>query len=74
MYFLNVKNVTIGSMDLEKKHSTIIAILEMAEGLTTTMYNPWSSIAVFTYLKNKAFDTVDNSMLLQKLEHHALEL
>ena len=39
MYFLNVKNCTIGSMDLEEKHSTIIAILEMVEGLTTAMNN-----------------------------------
>jgi hypothetical protein len=27
------------SMGLEKKHSTIIAILEMVEGLTTAMNN-----------------------------------
>ena len=73
MYFLNVKNCTIGSMDLEEKHSTIIAILEMVEGLTTAMNNSWSSIAVFTYLRYTAFYTVDNSILLQKLEH-ALEL
>ena len=26
----------MGSVDLERKHSTIIAILEMIEGLTTT--------------------------------------
>ena len=61
-------------MDLEKKHSTIIAILEMVEWLKTAMNNSWSSIAVFTYIKNKAFYTVDNSILLKKLEHHALEL
>jgi len=64
----------MGSMDLEKKHSTVIAKLEMIHGLTTAMNNSWSSIAVFTYLKIKAFTTVDNSILLQKLEHHALEL
>ena len=39
MYFLNVKNCTMVSMDLEKKHSTIIAILEMVERLTTAMNN-----------------------------------
>jgi hypothetical protein len=57
-------------MGLEKKHSTIIAILEMVEGLTTAMNNTWSSIAVITYFKNKAFYTVENNILLQKLEHH----
>jgi len=39
MNFLNVKNCAVGSMDLEKKHSNIIAILEMVEGLTTSMNN-----------------------------------
>ena len=29
----------MGSMGLEKKHSTIRAILEMVEGLTTVMNN-----------------------------------
>ena len=28
----------------------------------------------FYILKNKALNTVDNIILLQKLEHHALEL
>ena len=39
MYFLNVKNCTMGSMDLEKKHTTVIAILGMIQGLTTAMNN-----------------------------------
>ena len=60
-------------MDLEKKHSTIIAILEMVEGLTTVMNNSRSSITVFTYLKN-AFNTVDNSIWLQKIEHHGIKI
>ena len=30
---------TMGSMDLEKKHSTVIVILEMVEVLTTTTNN-----------------------------------
>jgi len=34
-----LRNCTTGSMDLEKKHSTIITILEMVEGLTTAMNN-----------------------------------
>ena len=41
----------MSGMDLEKKHSTIIAILEMIEGLTTAVKNSLSSTAVFTYLK-----------------------
>jgi len=39
MYFLKVKNCTMGCMDLEKKHPTIKAILEMVEGLTTSINN-----------------------------------
>ena len=62
----------MGSKDLEKKHSTIIVILEMVEVITTTN-NSCSSIVVFTYSKNKACNTVDN-IVLQKLEHRALEL
>ena len=66
---------TMGSMDLEKKHSTVIVILEMVEVLTTTTTNnSWSSIEMFTYLINQAFNTVGNIILLQKLEHCALEL
>ena len=64
---------TMGSMDLEKKHSTVIVISEMVEVLTTTN-NSWSSIEMFTYLINQAFNTVGNIILLQKLEHCALEL
>ena len=69
-------NTTMGSMDLEKKHSTVIVILEMVEVLTTTTTtnNSRSSLEMFTYLKNKAFNTVGNIILLQKLEHCALEL
>ena len=39
MYFLNVEKCTMGSMDLEKKYSTIIAILDMVNRLTTTLNN-----------------------------------
>ena len=30
----------MSSMDVEKKHSTMIAIFEMVEGLTTIMSDP----------------------------------
>jgi len=40
---------TMGSMDLEKKHSTVIVILEMVEVLTTTN-NSWSSMEIFLHI------------------------
>ena len=69
-----MSKTTMGSMDLEKKHSTVIVILEVVEVLTTTTNNSWSSIEIVTYLINQAFNTVGNIILLQKLEHCALEL
>ena len=42
---------TMGSMDLEKKHSTVIVILEMVEVLTTTTTNnSWSSMEIFLHI------------------------
>ena len=71
MYFLKVKNYN-GQYGFRKE--TLNYNSNIRNDWSTTMNNSWSSIALFTYLKNKAFNIVDNSMLLQKLEHHALEL
>ena len=67
MFFLNVKKLYNGQY-VFRRQQTIIAILELVAGLTTLMIFNSS----FTYLKNKAFNTVDNSILLQKLENHGI--
>ena len=66
MPFFNIKTYcTVGSMDLEQNHSTIMAILELIQELTH------SSNAIL-YRFKKAFYTVEHSILLQKLKHYGI--
>ena len=48
-----------------------MAIFELVEEITTAMDNSMSTVAVFIDLK-KAFDTVDHTILLNKLEHYGI--
>ena len=53
------------------KNSTSLALLELIEELTNTIDNKESTIGVFIDLK-KAFDTIDHSLLLQKIENYGI--
>ena len=51
--------------------STSMAIMELVETITTAMDNGKFTIGVFIDLK-KAFDTVDHSILVTKLDHYGI--
>ena len=51
--------------------STSMAIMELVENITNAMDNGKFTIGVFIDLK-KAFDTVDHSILVTKLDHYGI--
>ena len=67
-----LKNLYNGQYGFRKKPIPI-ATLELVAGLTTALNNSCSSIVVYIF-KKKAFNTVYNSILLQKLEHHGIRI
>ena len=54
-----------------KKHSTFMAILELANKIFESFENNEYTIGIFIDLK-KAFDTVDHSTLLSKLNFYGV--
>ena len=53
------------------EHSTSLAIIELIEEITCANDNKKSTIGVFIDLK-KAFDTVNHSILIKKMEHYGI--
>ena len=54
-----------------QKHSTSFAIMELVEEITSATDSKKSTIGVFIDLK-KAFDTINHSILLKKLNHYGI--
>lgn len=52
-----------------KKHSTEMAIIELTTKLTDAIDDRKLTAAIFLDL-SKAFDTVDHSIIISKLEHY----
>jgi hypothetical protein len=59
------------SLVLGKKHSTEHALIAIIEQIRTNLDNKTFSAAVFIDLE-KAFDTVNHSILLKKLDHYGI--
>ena len=72
MNFLNSKNLLyLRQYGFRKNMSTSMAIMELVENITNAMDNGKLTIRVFIDLK-KAFDTVDHSILVTKLDHYGI--
>ena len=54
-----------------KQMSTLLAIIGLVEEITTSLDNHEATVGVFIELK-KAFDTVDHSILIEKLYHYGI--
>ena len=72
MNFLNSNNLLyVRQYGFRKKMSASMAIMELVENITNAMDNGKFTIGVFIDLK-KAFDTVDHSILVTKLDHYGI--
>ena len=72
MNFLNSKKLLyLRQYGFRKNMSTSMAIMELVENITNAMDNGKLTISVFIDLK-KAFDTVDHSILVTKLDHYGI--
>ena len=72
MNFLNSNNLLyLRKYGFRKNMSTSMAITELVENITNAMDNGKFTIGVFIDLKN-AFDTLDHSILVTKLNHYGI--
>lgn len=70
--FLDSKNAIFqNQFGFRKGHSTNHAIISLCEMIRNSLDNDGFSVGIFVDLK-KAFDTVEHSILLNKLEHYGI--
>ena len=70
--FLDTCNILYPlSFGLSEKHSTLYAIIGMTETIKEAIDNVMFGCGVFIDLQ-KAFDTINHSILLKKLEHYGI--
>ena len=70
--FLNINNILFASQyGFRKNHSTVNAVTELVSHVIKAMNIKENTISVFLDL-SKAFDTVNNNILLRKLEFYGI--
>ena len=65
------KILYINQYGFRKKHSTILASINLTDKIKNTIDNGNYAVGIYIDLK-KAFDTVDHYILLRKLEHYGI--
>ena len=58
-------------MDLEKNHSTDMALIDIADKISQAIDNKLYSSSIFIDLLN-IFETVDHIIMLSKLQHYEI--
>ena len=72
MAFIDSNQVLYKSQyGFRKQMSTSLAIIELVEEITNSLDNHEATVGFFIDLK-KAFDTVDHSILIEKLYHYGI--
>jgi hypothetical protein len=70
--FLKTNDVLYkGQYGFRENHSTSLALMELVEEITTNIDKKLCTTGVFIDLR-KAFDTIDHSILIQKLCHYGI--
>ena len=70
--YINVNNILLNNQyGFRSKHSSYMALLDMYNRVTDSIDNHEVSVGIFIDL-SKAFDTLDHSLLLQKLYHYSI--
>jgi hypothetical protein len=70
-YFTRKNLLSKNQYGFRAGHSTFMALLEMQNKISEAIDNNMFSLGIFFDL-SKAFDTVDHSILLKKLEHYGI--
>lgn len=70
-YLENLKILSNHQYGFRRGHSTYMALLELIDNITKSIDNKEYTIGIFIDL-SKAFDTVNHSILLQKLHHYGI--
>ena len=70
-YFENEKIFNDGQYGFKSGHSTQLAVLEIIDRITIDMDNGKIPINIYLDL-SKAFDTLDHSILIDKLKHYSI--